>query len=634
MSYADTREHSTANTEPKELYSDHQLSLKDLDIIRREYGNNIKDIFELGPGQEWMFQERKNNKSAFFLQMLLRAQMELIPEQFRNRVNKVCAEREALRFAYVSKGLDRPHCVELKKRNAEVIFRDLSSVDREEIPEKLEVLCEADRHRGFDLENDPLLRISVFKLADQNEYAFIISQPHINSDGTSIGFLIKDIFIDYVLGIDSAVETGGADVFKKVAAYRNSLNIQKELEYWKEYLQGATEEISLPGMIRSGEEFDERVYISGISKEMEEALRSAQKRYKVTFYNLMQAAWGVTLNRITGRSDILFGAITSGRDAQILQSMMIPGGFVRVLPVRIRLEDSMTFGEVVRNVQRDFAASMKYSHCTLDQIRKAIGREKPIFNHILNCHNFSGNQSMSGGMELPGFKIISGTAYDNLSEDLAIYIRQGDGRMELGIGYNGAVFTRETVELYVETYKKVLEQILSGDEELKIGEIESYDAAFFEYTAQLRQVANLKKTMLLRKSKVFGSIEWDELMSISDEAKCRTYSEEDVIFTEDAQLDSIPIVVSGYVELACRANDGWDNPVKICKPGSILSLSGIAGASRSETTAIAKSKETAILFVPSSRVRKWSEEYPQMNLELIKILYRESMDYKKMWVNF
>jgi hypothetical protein len=387
-------------------------------------------------------------------------------------------------------------------------------------------------------------------------------------------------------------------------------------------------------MIRSGEEFDERVYISGISKEMEEALRSAQKRYKVTFYNLMQAAWGVTLNRITGRSDILFGAITSGRDAQILQSMMIPGGFVRVLPVRIRLEDSMTFGEVVRNVQRDFAASMKYSHCTLDQIRKAIGREKPIFNHILNCHNFSGNQSMSGGMELPGFKIISGTAYDNLSEDLAIYIRQGDGRMELGIGYNGAVFTRETVELYVETYKKVLEQILSGDEELKIGEIESYDAAFFEYTAQLRQVANLKKTMLLRKSKVFGSIEWDELMSISDEAKCKTYSEEDVIFTEDAQLDSIPIVVSGYVELACRANDGWDNPVKICKPGSILSLSGIAGASRSETTAIAKSKETAILFVPSSRVRKWSEEYPQMNLELIKILYRESMDYKKMWVNF
>ncbi len=492
--YEYTKEKQSAAGPASKTYSDNHLSFGDLAKIRKKYGDNIEDIYELDSGQAWMFETRKKNRSAFFLQMLLRVEMELVPEQFQNRINKVCEEREALRFAYVSRGLDRPHCVELKKRNAEVVFQDLSFVPENQIDEQLDTLCEKDRYRGFDLENDPLLRILVFKLAGENEYACIISQPHINSDGTSIGLLIKDIFIDYVLGIDNAVSVEHQGVFKKIAAYKESLDIDAELAYWKEYLKGASEEIRLPGMVQSGKEFDEKVYLSGVDREIEKALKNAQKRYKVTLYNLLQAAWGVTLNRITGRSDILFGAITSGRDIEVMQSMMIPGGFVRALPVRIRVEDTMTFGEVVERVQREFAESMKYSHCSLEQMRIAAERKAPLFNHILNCHNFTGNQSMSGGMQIPGFKILSGTAYDNLSEDLAIYIRQGSDQMELGIGYNGAVFSSETVELYVKTYKKVLYQIFMKEDDIEIGELDTYDAAAFEETAGHTQEKDMQIT--------------------------------------------------------------------------------------------------------------------------------------------
>ncbi len=619
---------------PKNIYTDRQLSSNDLLKIRQKYGENIQDILELEPGQKWMLQARRNNKSAFFLQMLLRAEMELVPEQFENKVNRVCEDREALRFAYVYRGMDRPHCVELKKRNAEIIFRDLSSVSEEDLPEKLEVLCEADRRRGFDLENDSLLRITVLKLANKNEYAFIISQPHINSDGTSIGILIKDIFIDYVLGIEHAVMADADGAFKRLAAYRSSVNIDEELGYWREYLQGVTEEIRLPGIIDSKDEFDERVYLTGFREDTQKALEGGEKRYKVTLYNLLQAAWGVMLNRITGRSDILFGAITSGRDAAALQSMMIPGGFIRVVPVRVHVEDGMTYGETAKKVQQDFAASMKYSHCTLEQIGEAIGRKTPLFNHILNCHNFTGNESTrAGGLELPGFKLLSGTAYDNLSENLAVYIRQGAGGLELGIGYNGAVFAKETVELYAETYKKVIDQIFLQEEDIPIGRIDRIDAALFEYTAQLKQMEYLKKTMLLSKTAVFRNVEWNELMAAAAEAELRTYQEADSIFRADACLDSLPIMISGYAELVCRSKDGWDNPVKICKAGEILSMAGLVGAARAEIAAIAGSKEVTVLSVPCREVRRLSARYPEINEEIIRILDRESMNYKKMWVN-
>ncbi len=622
------------NVVQNSLYTDRQISLGDLQKILGKYGDNIQDIFELGPGQEWMFQARRNNKSAFFLQMLLRVEMELVPEQFQDKVNKVCECRGALRFAYVSRGLEKPYCVELKKQNAEIIFRDLSAVSEEELSEELDILCEADRRRGFDLENDPLLRITVFKLSRKNEYAFIISQPHINSDGISIGLLIKDIFVDYVRGVDHSAVTERVENYKKIAAYRDSIDINAELSYWKEYLKGATEEIRLPGMIDSKAEFDERVYIARFDEKIKHALVAAAKKYKVTMYNLLQTAWGIMLSRITGKSDILFGAVTSGREAEVYQSMMILGGFVRVLPVRMQLEDSMTFDIVVSKVQQDFTTSMKYSHCTLDQIQKAIGRKTPLFNHVLNCHNFTGSNTVSGGgIQIPGFKVLSGTVYDNLSEDLAIYFRQGTDDLELGIGYNGAVFSKETVEMYAETYKNVLNLICLHEEKIQIGQISGLDAAVFDYTAQMKQVEHLKKTMLLHKTTIFRCVEWDELMVATTEAELRTYLEEDIIFSADMHLGSLPIVISGYVELACKSIDGWLDPVKICKAGDVLSMAGIAKAPKPEITAIAKSKGVTILSVPCCEIYRLRAKYPEVNQEIVRILYRESMNYKKMWVN-
>ena len=98
-------------------FSDANLSFSDLVKIKAKFGRNINDIFELNPGQSWMFQfqNRRNNKSAFFLQMTLLVEMELDKQEFEEWVNEVCKVRQALRFAYVYKDMERPHCVELKE---------------------------------------------------------------------------------------------------------------------------------------------------------------------------------------------------------------------------------------------------------------------------------------------------------------------------------------------------------------------------------------------------------------------------------------------------------------------------------------------------------------------------------------
>ena len=611
-----------------------EISRSDLAVITQKYKDQVQDIYDLAPGQKWMFHKKSNNRSAFFLQMLLKTEMKLKPIDFRRRVNEVCKNNETLRFAYVYRGLKKPYCVCLKDRSAEISFENLSEVDEKDVDPMLEKYCDADIRRGFDLEKDPLLRIHIYKLKKEDNYAIMISQPHINSDGTSIGILIKDLFIDYVLNIDQKSLAGGRSGYKSIAVSQNSADINKELDYWKKYLSGLTEDITLPGMQKSSGEFNETVYIHSFPPALSESLKAASKKYKTTTYNIMQAAWGIMLNRITGRQDIVFGAITSGRDARVFQSLSIPGGFVKVIPVRLRISDDMMFGNVVKALQKDFAWSMENSHCSVDQISEAIGRRNDLFNHVLNCHNFEGNQSFSkDGGGLPGFKIVGASVYDNLSEDLAVYIRTEGDRVILGMGYNASVFSRETIQLYAESFSEVLQQILFRDNDTAIGDIGRIDVSTFEYMARLHQCEELKKTMLLKKHPVFECAKWDDLMSTVHNARINTLLAADILYNEKEVVNELHILIEGTAVVKAATNGGWMNPLKVCGPGALIGMSGLFKGKRSSFKVVINSDKATVLSIPFSDLKVLMEKYPSIWEAITEQIYAEGTKFLKLWLN-
>nr|MCR5686244.1 hypothetical protein [Lachnospiraceae bacterium] len=179
-----------------------KLSKKDLDQIVSMYGTDIKDIYDLGPGQKWMFSKASFVTSTFFVQTMFKAIADITPASFRINTDKVVEKHDNLRTAFAHTNLEKPYQVVLNDRKAELAFYDISDTPGDELDEKLTSLVEADRRRGFDLEKDPLLRISVYRTPDidgKQSFAIIVSQPHINIDGASSGILYKELFIDYAM---------------------------------------------------------------------------------------------------------------------------------------------------------------------------------------------------------------------------------------------------------------------------------------------------------------------------------------------------------------------------------------------------------------------------------------------------
>lgn len=142
-----------------------------------------------------------------------------------------------------------------------------------------------------------------------------------------------------------------------------------------------------------------------------------------TLANVFQLLWALVVRRFMGiesdANDILFGVMLSGRDAAVPEPDATAGPFVNVLPCRVRLlgcssgtlgsDDSsraqeqdlgyapVTIGSVLSNIQSALGDALMYQHCSLDEIRtalggtsRAVGRQERLFNTFLNMQNVAG----------------------------------------------------------------------------------------------------------------------------------------------------------------------------------------------------------------------------------------------------
>lgn len=607
---------------------------EDLRKIISLYGEEIGDIYELNPGQSWMFRCRPDNKYAFYLQFLLEAEMKIEPESFREKVNNVCRKWNTLRFAYAYRNLTRPYGVELKNRTADVYFRDLSGTAGNAVESEMAEICEADRERGFDLEKDPLLRIGVFRTETRNRYYFLISQPHINSDGESLGMLIKDIFIDYALAAETAPVSSGISGYRKYAEYLRNVDKESELAFWKEYLKDLPAREPMPGYTRTEPGYSAMICSQPFPQNVADALTRAQKKYRTTVFSILQTAWGLMLSRITGSGDIVFGSVSSGRDAEVLESMSIPGGFVKMIPVRVRLDENATFGELVRSVQASFAAAQANSHCSLDEICSALGRKEDIFDHVLNYHNFMFNGGKSGGMiGLPGFRILGGDAYDNLATDFAVYFRTDNGQFGYTLEYNSAVFSKETVLLYADCFQKIMEQAVCSEEDRKIREFEKFDAAMFSLSAQAWMCRDLKKARTLKKNDAFRNVPEEALLALAKKCTVKTYRKHEIIYGDGERLPAVPLILRGKVEICRLSSDGWYNPMNVMKDGAVLSMSGLVQEQKTGSRAEAYSDTVEILHIPCSDFIRHMAAFPGIGISLIASLNDRIEKLERLWVN-
>lgn len=181
----------------------------------------------------------------------------------------------------------------------------------------------------------------------------------------------------------------------------------------------------------------------------------------VTVATVMQAAWALTLAKLSAQSDVVFGLTISGRNATVPGIENTVGPCVNVVPVRVKFDEKWTGVDLFRFLQDQQVSNMPFESLGFREIIKQC-TEWPAWTYFTTSV-FHQNVDYEGSLELDNNKYRMGGAgvNDNFA-DLTMVSRPADDRnlnVTLGFSEKGPIlpsFAEKVLDMVCETAQSLI----------------------------------------------------------------------------------------------------------------------------------------------------------------------------------
>ncbi|HEX6290122.1 MAG TPA: AMP-binding protein, partial [Herpetosiphonaceae bacterium] len=298
----------------------------------------IEDMYPLTPMQRGiLFHSLSDARSAvYFQQEGFRLQGDLAPAAFVRAWEHVLTRHAVLRTAFVWEGLDEPVQVVLRQVRLPFEQLDWRAVPRAEQQARLAAFAQADRERGFDLAQAPLMRLTLIRLSDDS-YHFIWSRHHLLLDGWSVMLILNEVLRCYAV-----FQRGQQPRLDRPVPYRAYLAWLQQQDatqaeaFWRGELAGVHTPTPLTVDRAAGSEAPRHgEQWSHMPQATAAALHALARSHRLTLNTLLQGAWAIVLSRYSGAEEVVFGATAATRPASIAGVESIAGLLINTLPVRV-----------------------------------------------------------------------------------------------------------------------------------------------------------------------------------------------------------------------------------------------------------------------------------------------------------
>jgi len=346
---------------------------------------------------------------------------------------------------------------------AKLVLEQHDCRDWEDIPARLEAFLEADRARGFALDQPPLMRLSWLHLPE-GRARFVWSFHHVLLDGWSVSVLLSEVFAHYEALLEGRrLSLPPMPPHEEYVAWLQAQDRGAAEAFWREELKGflAASPLPMRGRPASAEESDAAPgQVTGhLSAEATSRLHAAARQAHLTLSTLVQAAWAVLLSRYSGEADVLFGVTVAGRPPELAQVDKRVGLFINTLPVRVQVAGDAPVGVWLRQLQDHQLRLRQFEATALVDIQgwSEVPREHPLFESILVFENYPIDAALRDA-QLP-IKIVDFQSFERTNYPLVLGVVPGE-RLELTLAYDGRRFEAEAAGKLVEVLLGLLPQVL------------------------------------------------------------------------------------------------------------------------------------------------------------------------------
>jgi amino acid adenylation domain-containing protein/non-ribosomal peptide synthase protein (TIGR01720 family) len=425
-------------------------------------GEKIKRIYPLTAMQEGLLYEKLSNEEStqYVTQQAVKFGM-LNTENMQAAFDAVVSKHDILHTVIKYKGVNKARQILLMNRKPEFHFLEAAS------DSEYEKIKEDDVKRGFDLEDNTLIRMTIVKRSD-SDYRMILTNHHIILDGWCIAIVYSELYKYYRLLQNEKVipvENGGR--YEDFVRYIENQNKEESLLYWEELLEDyeCMADIIPIGVPDRVKEECIRKDIS-ITREMTEKIRQLSVDSGVTVNTITEAAWGILLQRYNHTNDVVFGKVVSGRNAQVKYIDQMLGLFINTIPLRVKTERCDTFKTLIRKIQKQAVESNDHDYCSLADIQSRSRVGSGLVGTLMAFENYYiHNLELDSEEDQLVAEFESVREQTNFGITLSVNIGE---TLNLGIVYDTQKYGSEEIDLLLGYLQTVLTNaVTQPDTEIK-----------------------------------------------------------------------------------------------------------------------------------------------------------------------
>ncbi|HST62950.1 MAG TPA: condensation domain-containing protein, partial [Longimicrobium sp.] len=362
---------------------------------------------------------------------------------------------------------------------------DLSALPPAEAVAGLERLAHADASAPFRLEEGPLFRASLVRLA-AGEHALLWNLHHAVTDGWSSGILereLKALYQAFSRGEPSPLAPLPLQYGDHALRERERLSgdaLARLVGFWRDALEGAPTRLEITGdhprpAVRTYRGASVSASLgAGLSARVDALARA----HDATPFMVYLAAFQLLLGRYARQDDVLVGTAIANRGSAEVEGIV--GFFVNTLVLRGDLSGDPPFAELLGRVREATLGAFEHQALPFEKLVEELNPERslshaPLVQAVIVLHN---QHSVGGGRAAApraAADPLRLEATDGAEEaarfDLSLELAQGPDGLRARLSYATDLFERGTAERMLGHLARVLEQV-AADADVRLSRLE------------------------------------------------------------------------------------------------------------------------------------------------------------------
>jgi amino acid adenylation domain-containing protein len=432
-------------------------------IPRRSEGDQL----ELSFAQErlWFLNQLIPDSPFYNMPMAGRLSGNLNVPVLEKTFSVIFRRHQVLRTNFVTKD-GKPVPVIRPEHRFKLAIIDLTALSADECDERVRQLANENSMAIFDLTRDPLLRVTLLKLS-QEEHVLLLTMHHIASDGWSTGILMREICTLYEAFLkDKSSPLPELEIqYGDFAFWQNRWLrgeiLEKQLHYWKSHLaELPTLELPLdrprprPASYRGGIEYLE------IPADITKRLRELGNHEGATLYMTLLTAFAILMSRYSGQEDVVLGSPIAGRNHKEIEPLI--GFFANSLVMRCDLSGDPGFIEALLRIKKMAMDAFENQDLPFEQLVEELRPERDMSRNPLAQVIFALQNAPMSEVKLPELSLNS-VEMENIMvrSDMEVHVWEIDEVINVQMLYSVDLFEQRTIQRMILNFRTLIDEITS-----------------------------------------------------------------------------------------------------------------------------------------------------------------------------